>query len=55
MIFTGSDYLFALAVMISLMVLTSPAFAHQKLGAPRGRGSRHRAALWLIFSENLER
>jgi len=39
MIPTRSVYLFALAVMTSLMVLTSPAFAQQKLGAPPGRGS----------------
>jgi cytochrome c553 len=34
-----SNYLFALAVMTSLMVMTSPALAQQKLGAPPGRGS----------------
>ena len=39
MIPTRSGYLFALAVMTSLMVVTSPSFAQQKLGAPPGRGS----------------
>jgi cytochrome c553 len=39
MIPARSDYLFALAVMTSLMVVTSPAFAQQKLGAPPGKGS----------------
>ena len=39
MIPARSDYLFVLAVMTSLMVVTSPAFAQQKLGAPPGKGS----------------
>src|SRR5713101_1873743 len=34
-----SDYFFALAVMTWLVVVTAPAFAQQKLGAPPGRGS----------------
>ena len=37
MILARSDYLFA--VTVSLMVLSSPAFAQQKQGAPPGRGS----------------
>ena len=36
---TRSTYLFALAVIPSLMVWTSEAFAQQKLGYPPGRGS----------------
>jgi mono/diheme cytochrome c family protein len=39
MIPTRSTYLFALAVIPSLMVWTSEAFAQQKLGYPAGRGS----------------
>ena len=39
MIPTRSTYLFALAVIPSLMVWTSEAFAQQKLGYPPGRGS----------------
>jgi len=39
MMTTRSDCFFALAVITSLVVLTSPAFAQQKLGAPPGRGS----------------
>jgi hypothetical protein len=36
---TRSTYLFALAVIPSLMVWTSEVFAQQKLGYPPGRGS----------------
>jgi cytochrome c553 len=39
MIPTRSTYLFALAVIPSLMVWTSEAFAQQKLGYLPGRGS----------------
>ena len=39
MIPTRSTYLFALAVILSLMGWTSEAFAQQKLGYPPGRGS----------------
>src|ERR1700692_3757798 len=36
---TRSDCFFALAVITSVVVWSSPAFAQQKLGAPPGRGS----------------
>jgi hypothetical protein len=39
MITTRSDCFFAIAVITSLVVSASPAFAQQKLGAPPGRGS----------------
>src|SRR5271166_4875491 len=39
MTLTRSGYLLALAIMTSLMVLTSSAYAQQKLGFPPGRGS----------------
>jgi mono/diheme cytochrome c family protein len=39
MMLKHSDYLFALVVMASLVVVASPAFAQQKLGYPPGRGS----------------
>jgi mono/diheme cytochrome c family protein len=39
MMLKHSDYLFALAVMASLVVVASPSFAQQKLGYPPGRGS----------------
>jgi hypothetical protein len=42
MIPTRATYLFALAVIPSLMVWTSEAFAQQKLGYPPGRGSYDR-------------
>jgi cytochrome c553 len=39
MMTTRSDCFFAIAVITSLVVSTSPAFAQQKLGAPPGQGS----------------
>jgi mono/diheme cytochrome c family protein len=36
---TRYDYVIAIAFVTTLMLLTSPAFAQQKLGAPPGRGS----------------
>jgi hypothetical protein len=40
-IFMHYDYLFTLAAMISLMVLTSPAFAQRKLRCAAGKRFIH--------------
>jgi hypothetical protein len=41
MIFMRYDYLFTLAAIIPLMILTSPAFARPKLGCAAGKRFIH--------------